>query len=106
MSATLIRAELTLGCVQLGDVSAFVPMFLVGSPCSDSRLVFALAGGVTLLSQPAMLGGDGGGGRMLKEYQLVGLNWLWLMWQFRFGGILADEMGLGKTVQVALVRGQ
>ena len=37
---------------------------------------------------------------LLKEYQLVGLNWLWLMWRMRLGGILADEMGLGKTVQV------
>ena len=39
-------------------------------------------------------------GLSLKEYQLVGLNWLWLMWRMRLGGILADEMGLGKTVQV------
>jgi SWI/SNF-related matrix-associated actin-dependent regulator 1 of chromatin subfamily A len=37
---------------------------------------------------------------VLKEYQLVGLNWLWLMWRMRAGGILADEMGLGKTIQV------
>ncbi|KAL1510888.1 hypothetical protein AB1Y20_005720 [Prymnesium parvum] len=52
----------------------------------------------TLLGAPRTLTNEGG--RQLKEYQLVGLNWLWLMWRFRFGGILADEMGLGKTVQV------
>ena len=39
----------------------------------------------------------------LKEYQLIGLNWLWLMWRMGLGGILADEMGLGKTIQVISV---
>ena len=54
--------------------------------------------GQPLRVQPASLGGSA---RMvLKEYQLVGLNWLWLMWRVRAGGILADEMGLGKTIQV------
>lgn len=45
-----------------------------------------------LLGVPATLAQSEG--RRLKEYQLVGLNWLWLMWRFRYGGILADEMGL------------
>ena len=40
------------------------------------------------------------GGRRLKEYQLVGLNWLRLMWRMELGCILADEMGLGKTIQL------
>ncbi|KAK4054081.1 DNA-dependent ATPase fun30 [Microbotryomycetes sp. JL201] len=36
----------------------------------------------------------------LKDYQMLGLNWLNLLWSRRTSCILADEMGLGKTVQV------
>lgn len=35
----------------------------------------------------------------LKNYQLIGLNWLVLMHDQQLNGVLADEMGLGKTVQ-------
>ena len=45
-----------------------------------------------LLAQPDNMGGACG--LKLKEYQLVGLNWLWLMWSMQLGGILADEMGV------------
>ncbi|CAH8669868.1 unnamed protein product [Dicrocoelium dendriticum] len=38
-------------------------------------------------------------GGTLREYQLVGLNWLATIYQKRLNGILADEMGLGKTIQ-------
>jgi len=38
-------------------------------------------------------------GLVLKDYQLVGLNWLKLLHSEKVNGILADEMGLGKTVQ-------
>ena len=37
---------------------------------------------------------------LLKDYQVVGLNWLALMYRKKLSGILADEMGLGKTCQV------
>lgn len=36
----------------------------------------------------------------LKDYQLVGLNWLNLLWSKKISCILADDMGLGKTCQV------
>ncbi|KAJ4483366.1 SNF2 family N-terminal domain-containing protein [Lentinula aciculospora] len=36
----------------------------------------------------------------LKDYQLLGLNWLHLLYRSNLSCILADEMGLGKTVQV------
>ncbi|KAF2498554.1 hypothetical protein BU16DRAFT_524650 [Lophium mytilinum] len=36
----------------------------------------------------------------LKDYQLVGLNWLNLLWDHGMSCILADDMGLGKTCQV------
>ena len=35
----------------------------------------------------------------LRDYQLVGLNWMAYLWHRNENGILADEMGLGKTVQ-------
>eukprot|EP01102_Stenamoeba_stenopodia_P021773 TRINITY_DN886_c0_g2_i1.p1 TRINITY_DN886_c0_g2~~TRINITY_DN886_c0_g2_i1.p1 ORF type:complete len:1502 (+),score=511.86 TRINITY_DN886_c0_g2_i1:313-4818(+) len=44
--------------------------------------------------QPAWLQGG-----QLRDYQLVGLNWLLCCWCNHTNGILADEMGLGKTVQ-------
>lgn len=36
----------------------------------------------------------------LKQYQMIGLNWLLLMHKKGINAILADEMGLGKTIQV------
>ncbi|ELU04658.1 hypothetical protein CAPTEDRAFT_222942 [Capitella teleta] len=35
----------------------------------------------------------------LTPYQMVGLNWLSLMYKRKLDGILGDEMGLGKTIQ-------
>lgn len=51
---------------------------------------------VKLLKQPAIMNSD----IELKDYQVVGLNWLNLLWQNGISGILADDMGLGKTCQV------
>ncbi|KAI5463048.1 helicase [Mariannaea sp. PMI_226] len=36
----------------------------------------------------------------MKPFQLVGLNWMSILYKFNIGCILADEMGLGKTCQV------
>ena len=38
-------------------------------------------------------------GGTLREYQLVGMEWLISLYDNGLNGILADEMGLGKTVQ-------
>ena len=35
----------------------------------------------------------------LREYQMIGLEWLATLHDKNFNGILADEMGLGKTLQ-------
>lgn len=35
----------------------------------------------------------------LREYQLIGLDWLVQMYEKKLNGVLADEMGLGKTIQ-------
>lgn len=37
---------------------------------------------------------------ILRPYQLIGVKWLWLLYQLKLGGCLADDMGLGKTIQV------
>lgn len=37
---------------------------------------------------------------VLKDYQVVGINWLALLYKEKLSCILADEMGLGKTCQV------
>lgn len=49
-----------------------------------------------LTSQPSLLPDD----VQLKEYQLLGVNWLNLLYRRKLSCILADEMGLGKTIQV------
>lgn len=36
----------------------------------------------------------------LKDYQMLGVNWMLLLYRKGISGILADEMGLGKTAQV------
>lgn len=41
-----------------------------------------------------------GKGVVLKDYQVVGVNWLYLLFQKNLSCILADDMGLGKTCQV------
>jgi non-specific serine/threonine protein kinase len=43
---------------------------------------------------------------VLRDYQLAGVNWLWLCAGLGVGSCLADDMGLGKTVQIlaALLR--
>lgn len=48
------------------------------------------------LQKPAIMSPD----LELKDYQVVGLNWLSMLWDNDISGILADDMGLGKTCQV------
>ncbi|KAI4371557.1 hypothetical protein MLD38_019777 [Melastoma candidum] len=48
-----------------------------------------------VLRQPSMLKAG-----TLRDYQLVGLQWMLSLYNNKLNGILADEMGLGKTVQV------
>jgi SWI/SNF-related matrix-associated actin-dependent regulator 1 of chromatin subfamily A len=51
---------------------------------------------VKFLQKPAMMNQE----ITLKDYQLVGLNWLALLYKHKLSCILADDMGLGKTCQV------
>lgn len=47
-------------------------------------------------SQPSIMAP----GIVVKDYQLVGINWLRLLFDKNLSCILADDMGLGKTCQV------
>ena len=49
-----------------------------------------------IFSQPSIMAP----GTSLKDYQIVGINWLSLLFNRGLSGILADDMGLGKTCQV------
>ncbi|KAI7905409.1 SNF2 family N-terminal domain-containing protein [Cokeromyces recurvatus] len=42
----------------------------------------------------------------LKDYQILGVNWMLLLYRKGISGILADEMGLGKTAQVITFLGR
>lgn len=38
--------------------------------------------------------------KILRHYQISGVNWLMFLVRYGLGGILADDMGLGKTLQI------
>lgn len=38
--------------------------------------------------------------KILRDYQITGVKWLYNIYKTGFGGILADEMGLGKSIQL------
>lgn len=46
------------------------------------------------LSTPPLLHGT------LRDYQMIGLDWLAKLYRKNLNGVLADEAGLGKTVQI------
>ncbi|CAH1799314.1 unnamed protein product [Owenia fusiformis] len=62
---------------------------IMGKMEMDNPLTYQIS------KQPALLNKR----LQLKDYQLIGLNWLLLMHKQHLNGILADEMGLGKTIQ-------
>ena len=68
----------------------------IGTPASSCPSDDIPAPRSRFLSQPKTMNPE----TSLKDYQLVGLNWLNLMWSQNTSCILADDMGLGKTCQV------
>jgi SWI/SNF-related matrix-associated actin-dependent regulator 1 of chromatin subfamily A len=70
----------------------------IGTPVSSADDLSATKGGKKgkFLGQPDNMSSD----ITMKDYQLVGLNWLNLLWSKKISCILADDMGLGKTCQV------
>lgn len=51
---------------------------------------------VGFITQPSIMSKD----LEMKDYQVVGINWLSLLFEKELSCILADDMGLGKTCQV------
>lgn len=71
----------------------------IGTPTSSTTSEIPSASSKKrFLNQPASMSSDAAD--TLKDYQLVGLNWLNLLWSQKLSCMLADEMGLGKTCQV------
>lgn len=58
------------------------------------------------VTQQQLIEACGDNARYLKPYQIVGVNFLMLLYRTNVGGaILADEMGLGKTAQLITYMG-
>ncbi|CAI7669270.1 unnamed protein product [Penicillium bialowiezense] len=66
------------------------------SPESDEENLVSSTRKSRLISQPAIMADD----LVMKDYQVVGINWLRLLYENNLSCILADDMGLGKTCQV------
>ena len=65
------------------------------SPDSDDDMVRSKRKS-RLIEQPSIMARD----LVMKDYQVVGINWLRLLYENELSCILADDMGLGKTCQV------
>lgn len=52
-----------------------------------------------LTASPSFIVGE------MRDYQIVGLNWLMSLYDNAINGILADDMGLGKTLQTVSLLG-
>ncbi|KAM4808121.1 E1A-binding protein p400-like [Rhinophrynus dorsalis] len=70
----------------IAEVAAAAELLL---PRGSSRIF-----GAVKTSHPSLLHGR------LREYQLIGLDWLAKQYKKNLNGILADETGLGKNIQV------
>ena len=80
------------------DSGIGTPSSLSADELDESQIKKALQSGqkTPFFPQPALLGN----GVALKDYQVVGINWLSLLFGKKLSCILADDMGLGKTCQV------
>lgn len=70
----------------------------IGTPTGTPPVAPKSSHKTNFIKKPSIMADD----LELKDYQLVGLNWLALLWsqKRKLSGLLADEMGLGKTCQV------
>ncbi|EXJ87059.1 hypothetical protein A1O3_04016 [Capronia epimyces CBS 606.96] len=69
----------------------------IGTPVSDEdRDIVKRPASKSFIGQPSIMSQD----IQMKDYQIVGVNWLNLLYKRSLSCILADDMGLGKTCQV------
>jgi SWI/SNF-related matrix-associated actin-dependent regulator 1 of chromatin subfamily A len=78
------------------------PTSVNGDADDDVKIISSTRKKPDYIKQPEMMStkDKDGDPLELKDYQIVGLNWLAMMYRHKLSGILADEMGLGKTLQV------
>ncbi|KAG6725442.1 hypothetical protein I3843_02G025400 [Carya illinoinensis] len=96
----LSEEEVRAAAACAGDEVMIRNQFMEMNAPKDSSSVskyYTLAHAVNerVVRQPSMLRTG-----TLRDYQLVGLQWMLSLYNNKLNGILADEMGLGKTVQV------
>jgi SWI/SNF-related matrix-associated actin-dependent regulator 1 of chromatin subfamily A len=70
----------------------------IGTPATDDDGDVIVTGSrkSRFISQPSIMSST----MTMKNYQVVGINWLSLLFEKELSCILADDMGLGKTCQV------
>lgn len=79
------------------DSGIGTPTSSPASPDADGEVkVITPKNGSAVFGQPQLMHED----VVLKDYQIVGVNWLALLFEKKLSCILADDMGLGKTCQV------
>ncbi|KAG2404299.1 ATP-dependent helicase [Vigna angularis] len=98
--AGLSEEEVRAAAACAGEEVMIRNRFMEMNAPKDSSSVnkyYSLAHAVSekVVRQPSMLRAG-----TLRDYQLVGLQWMLSLYNNKLNGILADEMGLGKTVQV------
>jgi non-specific serine/threonine protein kinase len=82
------------GVVLLKELKRFAQDFVLDRQSQTLLQKFEAFEKINTVEPPCHLKGE------LRKYQKSGLDWLFFLNKFHFGGILADDMGLGKTVQV------
>ena len=99
MTEDEVQAAATQAMQETAASSDAAKSFTSGLGDAQSRY-YSLAHSVeeVVRSQPSMLKPPSGA--KLRQYQMVGLQWMVSLYNNHLNGILADEMGLGKTVQV------
>lgn len=86
-----------LDMVSLNDAQRSCHDSGIGTPVSDEERDTIKGSNVRkLIGQPSSMAQ----GIQMKDYQVVGVNWLNLLYTKGLSCILADDMGLGKTCQV------
>ncbi|KAL1360464.1 hypothetical protein HN51_005856 [Arachis hypogaea] len=96
----LCEEEVRVAATCAGEEVMIRNQFIEMNTPRDSSSVnkyYSLAHAVSerVVRQPSMLRAG-----TLRDYQMVGLQWMLSLYNNKLNGILADEMGLGKTVQV------
>ncbi|GFY92520.1 transcription regulatory protein SNF2 [Actinidia rufa] len=91
----LSEEEVRAAAACAGDEVTIRNRFSEMNAPKDSITILHMPVNERVTRQPSMLRAG-----TLRDYQLVGLQWMLSLYNNKLNGILADEMGLGKTVQV------